>query len=77
VAGVRFPVREEHFSLLYSVQTGCETHPASCPAGDISLGVKRQGCIAEQLLPSSVEVKKFWSYTSNPPYILGRYGVNM
>jgi hypothetical protein len=32
-------------------------------------GVKRQGCEADHSPPTSVEVKKMWIYTSNPPHV--------
>jgi hypothetical protein len=34
------------------------------------LGVKRLGCKADHLPPSSAEVKDVWSYTSTPPICL-------
>jgi len=35
--------------------------------GDLSLGVKQQGCEADHSLPPSAEVKNAWSYTSIHP----------
>jgi hypothetical protein len=34
----------------------------------LSLGVKRQGCEADNPPPSSAEIKNEWSYTYNPQY---------
>jgi hypothetical protein len=59
-ARVRFPEVQD-FSLLHSLQTDSGAHPASCPVGTWDLfprGVKRQGREADQLPPSSAEVKK-------------------
>jgi hypothetical protein len=52
-AGVRFPVREKNFSILNSVQTdpGCRLPSYPSPR------VKRPGCEADHLPPSSAEVK--------------------
>jgi hypothetical protein len=47
----------QDFSLLHSVQTDYEAHPASYP-GALSMGVKWQGCEADHLPPSSAKVKK-------------------
>jgi hypothetical protein len=50
------------------VQTGPETHPASCTMGTWSFpGVKRPGRGADHPPSSSAEVKKEYSYTSTPP----------
>jgi hypothetical protein len=35
--------------------------------GGFSLGIKRPGREADHSLPSSVEIKNAWSYTSTPP----------
>jgi hypothetical protein len=53
------PGREKRFCILYNVQTVSRFHPASFTMGTeiISLGVKRQGREADQLPPSSTEVK--------------------
>jgi hypothetical protein len=58
-ARVRFPTVKD-FSLLYSVQTDSETHPASYPMSTRGSfpGVKRQEREADHLPPSSAEVKK-------------------
>jgi hypothetical protein len=37
--------------------------------GDLSPGVKRQGCEADHSPPSSAHVKNAWIYTSTPPYV--------
>jgi len=60
---VRFPI----FSLRHRVQTDSGTHSASYPMlpGSLSLGLKRPGCEADNLLPSSAEIKNAWSYASN------------
>jgi hypothetical protein len=36
--------------------------------GFFSRGVKRQGCEADHLSPTSAEDKKIWNNTSTPPY---------
>jgi hypothetical protein len=46
----------QNLSLLHSVQTDPEAHPASYPMG--TRGVKRQGRVADHSPPSSAEVKK-------------------
>jgi len=38
--------------------------------GALTPGVKRPGCEADLLPPSSAEVKNAWSYTSSPPVSL-------
>jgi hypothetical protein len=57
------------FSLRYRVQTGFEAHqsPIQWVPGALSLGVKRPGREADQSPPSSVKVKKGWSYTFTLP----------
>jgi hypothetical protein len=55
--------------VRYCVQIGSGAHPASYPviSGALSLGVKRPGCDADHLPPSSAEVKNAWIYTSILP----------
>jgi hypothetical protein len=47
-------------NLILIVQNGSGTHPASYPKGTraLSLGVKRPGREADNLPPSSVEIKE-------------------
>jgi hypothetical protein len=71
IEGLEFESRyAQEFSLLYVVQTGSGTHPASYPMGKgaLSLGIKRQGREADHSPPASAEVKKMWIYTSTPSY---------
>jgi hypothetical protein len=53
---------------LYGTQTGSGVHPASYPVGTgpYSMGIKRPKREANHLLSFIYEVKKAWSYTSNP-----------
>jgi hypothetical protein len=46
--------------VIHHVQTGSGAHPSSCPMGTgaFSLGVKRPGCEADHLPPSSAEVRE-------------------
>jgi hypothetical protein len=59
MAGVVFPVGASDFSQFHSTQTGSGVHLASYPTepGALSPGVKRQGREANQLPPSSAEIK--------------------
>jgi hypothetical protein len=68
--GVGVPVGSRIFTSLI-VQTGSGVHPTSYTmgTGGLSLGVKRPGCEANHSLPTSVEVKIMWIYTSTPPYV--------
>jgi hypothetical protein len=61
------------FSLLHSVQTDSEAHPASCPmgTGDLSPGVKRQWREADHSPPSSAEVRNVEVYLHFSIYLLG------
>jgi hypothetical protein len=68
--GLDGPVIESRWGARFfaHVQTGPETHPASCTMGTGSFpGVKRQGRSANHPPPSSAEVKKELSYTSTHP----------
>jgi hypothetical protein len=58
-AGVLFLAGARNFSLLHSVQAGCETHPASYSVGTMAvpLEVKRLGREANHPFLSSVEVR--------------------
>jgi hypothetical protein len=56
---IRFP-EVQNFSLLHSVQTGSEAHPAPYTMGTgglFSLGVKRPGREVDHSPPSSAKVK--------------------
>jgi hypothetical protein len=62
-----------NFSLLHRIQTDSGAHPAFhhwLPAGGLFSGVKRLGCEANHLPPSSAEVKNAWRYTSTPQYVM-------
>jgi hypothetical protein len=50
----------QDFSLLHSIQTDCEAHPASHSMGTMGSfsGVKRKGREADPSPPSSAELKK-------------------
>jgi hypothetical protein len=67
--------QEQGFSSLrHRVQTGPETHPASCQTGmggggRLSARVKRSGREAGHSLPSSAEVKNTWSCSPTFPYV--------
>jgi hypothetical protein len=52
------------FSLFHNIQTGSESHPASCvmSTGAISLGVKQPGHEVDHSPPCSTEVRDVWSY---------------
>jgi hypothetical protein len=64
----RFQAGARHFSLSYRcVQTGSGAHPASYPMGNEGKAAGRE---ADHWPPSSAMVKKMWSYTSTPPYVL-------
>jgi hypothetical protein len=62
---------DQEFSLLRSIQTSSEAHPASYPmdtGGPIPWG-KAAGHYADHSLPSSAKVKETWIYTSTALYI--------
>jgi hypothetical protein len=65
------PCSIKGFSFFHSAQTGTGTEPVTCTGGTwCSLsGVKRSGCKADSLPPSSSEVKNAWTYTTTSPYI--------
>jgi hypothetical protein len=54
------------FPLHHRIRTGCGAHPASYPMGTS----ERPWREADHSLPSSVEVKNAWSYTSTSPISL-------
>jgi hypothetical protein len=62
--------QDKTFSLLHSVQTGTQAHPASYPIGTgaISPGVKRPGREADHSPPSSAEVNNGGAIPP-PPHI--------
>jgi hypothetical protein len=43
--------------------------PIQWVPGNLSLGVKRPGSVADYSPPSSAEVKNAWSYSSTPQYV--------
>jgi hypothetical protein len=43
--------------------------PIQGVSGALSLEVQRPGREADHSLPTTVEVKKTWVYTSTPPYV--------
>jgi hypothetical protein len=61
--GVRVLVGED-FSILHTVQTSSEAHPAFYPMGTgaLSTGVKRPWREADNSPPTRAEVKKTWVY---------------
>jgi hypothetical protein len=63
----RFPTGAGNIriSLRHRDKTGSGAQMFS---GGTFLGVERLGLEADHSLPSSVEVKNAWSYTSTPPY---------
>jgi hypothetical protein len=67
--GVRVAVGQE-LSLLHVVQIGFgfTQPPIQWVPGALSSAVKRPGREADHSPPTSVEIKKIWIYTSNPPY---------
>jgi hypothetical protein len=57
--GFRFPAGAKNFSSILCVQTGCGSHPASCPigtGGSFPGGKARPGHDADHSPPSSAEV---------------------
>jgi hypothetical protein len=62
---VRFQVAARGFSLLHSVQTGSEAHPASYQMGT-------EGLLPRDVKvnPDDAEFKNAWSHTSNPPFLM-------
>jgi hypothetical protein len=58
----------QEFSVLHDVHTGSGAHPASYPmcTGDSFPGVKAAGAWSLPHIPTSVEVKNTWIYTSIP-----------
>jgi hypothetical protein len=67
---VRFPAGAGNF-FHQRVQNGSGAHPASYPMGTMGSFPegKAPGREADHSLPSSVEVKNAWIYTSTPPYV--------
>jgi hypothetical protein len=63
--------QEKEFLRLHIAKTICEAHPASyqMDTGGSFCGNKLQGCEVDPSPPTSVEVKKMWTYTSTPPLI--------
>jgi hypothetical protein len=59
------------FSLRHHIQAGSGAHPAFFPMGTGGFvpGLKRPGCEADQLPPSSAEVKNVSSYNSTLQYV--------
>jgi hypothetical protein len=71
--GVRVPIASIIFSTstrpaLGSTQTSDQWVP-----GAPSLGVNRPGREAHYSPPTSIEVKKTWTYASTPPYAFAAY----
>jgi hypothetical protein len=54
------------FSFTNSIQTGPVSYLASCPVdtGNLFLGIKWLGCVADHSPLSSAQFKDVWSYTS-------------
>jgi hypothetical protein len=71
-AGVRFPARARDISLLHSVHTSSEAHPASYPVGTGGsfTGVKRPGREADHSPQSSVARSTVLElYLYQPPHV--------
>jgi hypothetical protein len=66
--GVKSPgrVRNCLFSTSCRLALGFTQPPIPWVPGDLSPWVKRQGCEADHLPPTSAEVKTLWIYTSTP-----------
>jgi hypothetical protein len=75
--GVRFPVQVGIFSLRHHVQTGCGPHSTSFMTDTKAVHPKLKLPLPEtdHSPPSSVQVKKAWSFTSIPDleYVLDDY----
>jgi len=69
---VRFPAGAGNFSLRHCVQTGSETtqSPIRWAPGVLFPEEKLPGCEADDLPPSSADVKNAWSYTCTDSYVL-------
>jgi hypothetical protein len=61
------PAQRQGIFFSPRVQTGPEAHPVSCPMGTEG---PFPGGKADHSPPSSVEVKKEWSYTFTTPYVV-------
>jgi hypothetical protein len=61
-------VKNFHFSMSSRLDMGSTQHPIQWVPGALSPGVKRLELEADHSPPTSVEVKKMWIYTSNPPH---------
>jgi hypothetical protein len=62
-------VNNFHCSISSIPALGSTQPPINWVPGGSFPGVKRQGREADQLSPTSAEVKKMWIYTSTPPYV--------
>ena len=64
-SGIRIPVGTRYFSLLQNVWTGSGSQLATYPMGT---GVISQGklVVGRVKLSPSAQIKKLWSYNSNP-----------
>jgi hypothetical protein len=62
-------VKNFHFSVSSRPALGPTQPPIQWTPGALSLGVKRPGCEADHLPPTSAEDKKMWIYTSSHPYV--------
>jgi hypothetical protein len=74
MARVRFPARARYFTLLHSVQTGYDAHPAYYVRGTEGAflwGVERQGHEADDSPPSGTEVKNGGTILLLPPTFWG------